>query len=267
MGKRVPTQTPSPQPCPARGEGVRESAPGAAEALPGREGSEQIHQEWRILNTPAGVAAAAVECLLTAAQAAIAARGHFRVVLAGGRTPELAYRLLAEEKADWARWELYLGDERCLPEDHAERNSRLIERAWLSRIPPDLARVHFIPAERGPVAGAAGYAPRVVAVVPFDLVLLGVGEDGHTASLFPGQPLDPEAWVVPVWDAPKPPPERVSMGLRALRSTRRLLVLATGMDKRVALGRWRAAEDLPIARVCQGMPVSVLVDVDADPTS
>ena len=232
-----------------------------------QQGDESAGQDWRILENPAAVAAEAVECLLTAAQDAIAARGCFRLVLAGGRTPELAYRLLAEEKADWARWELYVGDERCLPEDHAERNSRLIQRAWLYRIPPDLARVHFIPAELGPAAGAAGYAPRVAAAVPFDLVILGVGEDGHTASLFPGPPLDPEAWVVPVWDAPKPPPERVSMGLRALRSTRRLLVLATGMDKRVALGRWRAAEDLPIARVCQGMPVSVLVDVDADPTS
>lgn len=228
-------------------------------------GGESANQAWRILDTPAGVAAAAVECLLTAAQAAIAARGRFRVVLAGGRTPELAYRLLAEEKADWARWELYLGDERCLPEDHAERNSRLIERAWLSRIPQELARVHFIPAERGPAAGAAGYAPGIAAAVPFDLILLGVGEDGHTASLFPGPRLDPEAWVVPVWDAPKPPSERVSLGLRALRATRRLLVLATGADKRVALGRWRAGEDLPIAQVCRGLPVTVLVDRAADP--
>ena len=121
-----------------------------------KQGDESAGQDWRILENPAAVAAEAVECLLTAAQDAIAARGCFRLVLAGGRTPELAYRLLAEEKADWARWELYVGDERCLPEDHAERNSRLIQRAWLYRIPPDLARVHFIPAERGPAAGAAG---------------------------------------------------------------------------------------------------------------
>lgn len=206
-------------------------------------------------------------CLLAAAAEAIAARGRFRLVLAGGRTPEMAYRLLAEGGAYWARWELYLGDERCLPVDHAERNQRMVEQAWLSRLSGDLPQVHFIAAELGPVAGAARYAPLVETAVPFDLVLLGIGEDGHTASLFPGQPLDAEAWVVPVLAAPKPPPERVSLGLRALRSTRRLLVLATGSDKRVALERWRAGEELPIARVCRELSVSVLLDRAADPTT
>ena len=231
-----------------------------------RASEESAVQDWRVLDNPAAVAAETVTCLLAAAHEAIAARGRFRLVLAGGRTPELAYRLLAEREADWANWELYLGDERCLPVDHAERNQRMVEQAWLSRLSGDLPQVHFIAAELGPVAGAARYAPLIETAVPFDLVLLGIGEDGHTASLFPGQPLDTEAWVVPVLGAPKPPPERVSLGLRALRSARRLLVLATGTDKRVALERWRAGEELPIARVCRGLSVSVLLDRAADPS-
>ena len=219
-----------------------------------------------MLDNPAAVAAEAVACLLAAADEAIAARGRFRLVLAGGRTPELAYRLLAEGEADWARWELFLGDERCLPVGHTERNQRMVEQAWLSRLPGDRPQVHFIAAELGPVAGAARYAPLVETAAPFDLVLLGIGEDGHAASLFPGQPLDARAWVVPVLGAPKPPPERVSLALRALRGTRRLLVLATGTDKRGALERWRAGEELPIARVCRGLSVRVLLDRAADPT-
>lgn len=245
----------------------QDSRPGqGAAAVPRADDpADQVgaERDWRVLPDARAVAGAAVECLRAAARDAIAARGCFRVVLAGGRTPEATYRLLAEREADWERWEIYLGDERCLPPEHAERNSGMIGRALLSRVPLDQARVHLIPAELGPEEGAQRYAPRVAAAVPFDLVLLGLGEDGHTASLFPGHPLDPEAWVVAVRGAPKPPPERVSLGRRSLRDARRLLVLATGADKREALRNWRAGRRLPIAQVCRGRRVTVLLDAAA----
>lgn len=221
--------------------------------------------EWRVLADADVVALAAARLIAEAAAEAIAHRGRFRLVLAGGRTPEAAYRLLAHQGADWDLWEFYFGDERCLPADHAERNSQMAEEAILSQVPLNKRKVHPIPAELGAEVAAEHYARVVAAAAPFDLVLLGVGEDGHTASLFPGQPLNPQALTVAVHEAPKPPPDRVSLGLGALQSSRHLLVLATGAGKRAALERWQAGEELPIARVCHGQRVTVLLDEAANP--
>lgn len=218
--------------------------------------------QWLVFADATEVAREAARRIAAAAAAAIAARGRFRVVLAGGGTPLAAYRLLAETDQDWARWEIYFGDERCLPPDDAERNSRMAEDAWLHRVAPRPS-VHVIPAERGAEIAASVYAEVVRRAVPFDLVLLGIGEDGHTASLFPGRPLDSASWTEAVHQAPKPPPDRVSLGLRALRATGALLVLATGEGKRPALRAWRAGDDLPIARVCAGLTATVLLDAGA----
>jgi 6-phosphogluconolactonase len=223
--------------------------------------------EWRVLADAQAVALAAARLIAEAAAEAIARGGRFRLVLAGGRTPEAAYRLLARQACDWERWEIYFGDERCLPADYAERNSQMAEGAILSQVPLNKRKVHPIPAELGAEVAAEHYARIVAAAVPFDLVLLGVGEDGHTASLFPGQPLDPQALTVAVHEAPKPPPDRVSLGLGALQSSRHLLVLATGAGKREALRGWRTGAALPIARVCRDQDVTLLLDEAANPVN
>jgi len=212
---------------------------------------------WQTCADAGDVARCAAGLVLRAADDAIAARGRFRLVLAGGRTPRSVYQLLLAAEIDWQRWELYLGDERCLPPQDGERNS-VLAAALLARVPVGAA--HPIPAELGPAAATQAYASNVAAAAPFDLVMLGVGEDGHTASLFPGHPLDEDAWAVAVHDAPKPPPARVSLGLRALRATREVLVLAVGRDKAGAIARWRAGADLPIARVTAGLRGHVLLD-------
>lgn len=212
---------------------------------------------WQTCADAEDVARCAADLVLRSAAAAIAARGRFRLVLAGGRTPRRVYELLLAAAVDWRRWELYLGDERCLPPQDSERNS-VLAAALLARVP--LGAAHPIPAELGPGAAAQAYAPIVADAVPFDLVMLGVGEDGHTASLFPGHPLDEEPWAVAVHDAPKPPPGRVSLGLRALRATREVLVIAVGRDKADAIARWRAGAGLPIARVTTGLRGHVLLD-------
>ncbi|MFM1891518.1 MAG: 6-phosphogluconolactonase, partial [Pseudomonadota bacterium] len=141
--------------------------------------------DWQVLPDAAAVAQAAAVEISAAAAAAIAARGCFRLVLAGGRTPAAAYRLLRATPQDWARWEIYFGDERCLPPDAAERNSQLALATWLRHVAVPAGQIHVIPAELGAEQAAARYAPIVAAAAPFDLVLLGIGEDGHTASLFP----------------------------------------------------------------------------------
>lgn len=156
-----------------------------------------------------------------------------RIVLAGGTTPRRSYERLATSDVAWGRVEILFGDERCVPPDHAESNYALAATALLRHVAP--AIVCRIPAELGPEAAAALYEP-VVAARPLDLVLLGIGPNGHTAFLFPGNPaLEARGLVVAVHGAPKPPPDRVSLTLGALRSARRVLILATGREKAAAV--------------------------------
>ena len=221
--------------------------------------------EVRVLPDVAAVAAATAELVLTAAAEAIDARGAFRLVLTGGNTPLAAYRLLAQADADWLRWHIYHGDERCLPVSDADRNSLAADEAWLGQVPIPAAQVHPIPAELGAEAAAAAYESVVAAALPFDLVLLGMGEDGHTASLFPEQEIRPGPLVMAVHDAPKPPPDRVSLTPSALCRTRQMVVMVTGASKRPALARWQAGEGLPVARVAAAGNALVLLDQPAMP--
>ncbi len=223
-----------------------------------------VETRWQVYPDAAAVAMAAARRILASARSAITERRAFHLVLAGGGTPQAAYRLLAQAEADWSRWHIWFGDERCLPPADPERNSRMAASAWLERVAIPPAQVHPIPAELGSEAAAERYAAAVRPVLPFDLVLLGMGEDGHTASLFPGQQHPPEELVHPVHAAPKPPPERVSLGLAALAASRGLLVLVSGKGKCSAVRRWRAGEDLPVARVQCSAGVEVLADRAAD---
>ena len=208
--------------------------------------------EWRVFANADALVAALADALCAEAAAAIAARGAFHLVLAGGTTPLALYRALADRNAGDARWHVWYGDERCLPADHAERNSVVIEAAWLaaSSIPPENRRP--IPAERGAHEAAAVYAGWLAGAPDFDVVLLGMGEDGHTASLFPGHDWGdaPEsADVLAVHAAPKPPSERVSLSAARLNRSRHVWFVITGSGKREALLRWKSGETLPVSAV------------------
>ncbi len=179
----------------------------------------------RVLDDPEAVAAE------TAGPVAAAIQGGLRtLVLAGGSTPRRAYQLLAGRDLPWGRVAVLFGDERCVPPDDPESNYRMAHEELLDRVHP--GSVHRMPAELGADAGASLYQPVVRSLSPLDLVLLGMGPDGHTASLFPGgAELEAAGYAVAVHDARKPPPERVSLTLRALREARRVVVLVTGADK------------------------------------
>ena len=168
--------------------------------------------------------------------------GARSLVLAGGTTPKRCYELLAElDVVEWGRVSVLFGDERCVPPLDPESNYRMAKEALLDRVLP--ASVYRIPAELGPDVGADLYAEVVEFVAPFDLVVLGVGEDGHTASLFPGHPaLKADGLTVGIHDAPKPPPERVSLTLGVLRDARRVIILATGAGKADAVARAKRGE-------------------------
>jgi 6-phosphogluconolactonase len=226
----------------------------------------QKNAHWRTFATADQVAEAASEQILKTAEEAIAERGGFKLVLAGGTTPEKAYRLLAEAETDWSKWHIYYGDERCLPSDHPDRNSMMAMNAWLAQVPIPAAQIFTIPAELGPEAGALQYRETVSEALPFDLVLLGMGEDGHTASLFPGHVHDQDELTHAVYNSPKPPPERVSISARALSDTRRLIFLITGKSKQEPVKQWQEGADLPVARIEPPCPVEIYIDSDALPS-
>lgn len=215
----------------------------------------------QVLPDPEAVAVEACRLIAAAARTAIHERQRFRLVLAGGSTPRRAYELLAATQQDWAAWEIFWGDERCLPTDHPERNSRMAEEVWLGRVAIPAGLIHPIPAELGATQAAEVYARTVIDQQPFDLVILGMGTDGHTASLFPGAP-EGSAQVIAVHDAPKPPAERVSLGVQTLRASRSQLVLVTGPDKARALATWKHGMDLPVARAVRN-DACLLVDAAA----
>jgi 6-phosphogluconolactonase len=207
---------------------------------------------WKTFDSDAELAQLATARILSAAREAIAARGVFHLVLAGGSTPRRVYQALRHAGADWAHWCIWFGDERCLPPDHPERNSRMAGEVWLDHVAIPAAQVHVMPAELGSFAAAQAYAGALSETGDFDLVLLGLGEDGHTASLFPGHDLGeavdaPDALAVS--DAPKPPPERVSLSARRLSRSQRTLFLITGAGKRDAVIAWQNGQAIPASRI------------------
>ena len=168
-------------------------------------------------------------------------KGARTLVLAGGTTPRECYELLAEMEVEWGRVSILFGDERCVRPDHPDSNYRMAREALLDRVSP--ATVYRMPAELGPDEGARLYAQVVATVSPLDVVVLGVGEDGHTASLFPGHPaLKAPGLTVGIHDSPKPPPGRVTLTLAALQAARIVLILATGAGKADAVARAKRGE-------------------------
>jgi len=179
----------------------------------------------------------------TIANATIAANGVFKIVLAGGRTPIKLYQQLVSLDTDWSRWIIYFGDERCLPHGDSERNDTMARAAWLNQVTIPSVQIHAMPGELGPDVGALAYLDLLKNAGKFDLVLLGLGEDGHTASLFPLH-FSQEKFVtsdnatIAVHDAPKPPPQRISLSPQRLSDAERVWFLVTGADKKAALIRW-----------------------------
>ena len=208
----------------------------------------------------------ASERVLAAAALAIEHRGEFLIVLAGGETPRATYWALRSGVTDWSRWHVYFGDERCLPSDDAERNSTMAFDALLSHVPIPADQVHPIAGELGADTAAAAYQALLHGIGEFDLVILGLGEDGHTASLFPGADWGDRSNapdVLAVLDAPKPPPQRVSLSAHRLSRTREALFLVAGASKRNAVTRWRAGDRIPAASIRPEGGVDVFVESTA----
>lgn len=181
-----------------------------------------------------------------------ATSGPFHLALAGGSTPRGLYERLAAADADWTRVHFWWGDERCVPPSDDASNFKMAWLSLLSHLLPESERVHRIPAEEGPRVAASQYLTELNTELPgapaFDLVLLGIGDDGHTASLFPDGPeLQSMDWVVGT-KSPVPPEDRVSLGLPVLRASKATMVLATGRTKAPRVAEvLRGNSTLPVA--------------------
>lgn len=222
---------------------------------------------WHHYASLAELSQSATRRIQQSARHAIGSKGRFSIVLAGGSTPRKVYELLRDADTDWSRWQVYFGDERCLPADHPERNSRMAAQAWLAHVAIPPAQIHIIPAELGPQRAAAAYAKVIESVAEFDLVLLGLGEDGHTASLFPGRewgaaPGSPP--VLAVLDAPKPPPQRVSLSATRLSRAGAVMFLVSGAGKRQTVVDWRAGKSIPAVSIAPSGGVDVFSDVETN---
>lgn len=220
----------------------------------------QIINNWLNYETPDLVAQAVCDDVLLHAEQAISTHGRFTMVLAGGSSPAKLYQLLSQYKVDWSKWYIFYGDERCLPVDHPDRNSMMAQQAWLNHVDIPANQIFTIAAELDPKTAAMQYQQQITPFLPFDLVLLGMGEDGHTASLFPGQVHKAEEIVHVVTQSPKPPPERITLSARTLSNTQRLLFMITGASKQSAVNQWQAGAALPVSTITPEAGVEIYID-------
>jgi 6-phosphogluconolactonase len=238
---------------------------------------------------------AAVE-IARAIESARELRGVAHLALSGGSTPARTYELLAGALEDWDGVEIWFADERCVAPEDEESNYRMAAETLLRPAGIDPARVHRMEGELGPEEGARRYAealarsstaagPSATAQSPgrsagesaiagqtlpvLDLIALGIGPDGHVASLFPGAPtLDAgeQAICLGVHDSPKPPPERITLSLAVLRAARRCLLLATGAGKADAIAAALAEPSHHVpASLLRRERLTVIVDDAASP--
>jgi len=217
--------------------------------------------EWKVFSDISEASIALADYLAEQIELAISQRGICNVLLPGGNTPVVCLRKLSEKNIAWEKVHWYLGDERCVPKSHASRNDLMLEINFWSHIPN--ANKYPIPAELGPEQAAVKYSEMIASINHFDIAFLGLGEDGHTASLFPDNvALNDKHRVVPVFNSPKPPGERVSVSVDTLRDTRCRVILTAGSAKADVLSEIRKGEDLPVNNIGD---VHWFVDVAAMP--
>lgn len=218
-------------------------------------------ENTRIFKDSEAVAQAAADYVFDKIKTCVAEKGQCHVVLPGGTTPARCLELLAEKPLPWNDIHWYPGDERCYPVGHAERNDTMILDKLFSNHPGAEKNFHPMPAELGPEKGAANYAVILDASGGMDIVVLGMGEDGHTASLFPDNiALDNRSSAVPVYESPKPPDQRISIGLTMLKNAAESIIIATGEGKRDALKKMREGVMFPVGLI---EPDVWFVDEDA----
>ena len=218
------------------------------------------------------VAGAATDVFIRLAEENLAARGRFVVALAGGSTPGRTYELLAErakDSVDWSRVVITWGDDRCVAPDHEHSNYANAKRALLNHVAVSSDNILRVEGDDGDHHAAADrFETKLKSILgnePIDLVLLGMGGDGHTASLFPGDDAGGASRLAVPIEAPETSPikNRVSLSYEAIAAARRVIALVTGEGKAERLKEVLSGEsDLPLARVVRDRSGNVIFMVD-----
>jgi 6-phosphogluconolactonase len=205
--------------------------------------------------------------------------GVAHMALSGGSTPRRTYELLADRAAELAEVQIWFADERCVPPDDEQSNYLLVAESLLAPAGIGPERVHRMPGELGPDEGARRYAAELADGVPrrdrrlpaLDLIVLGIGPDGHVASLFPGSPAleaGEDVLCLGVHESPKPPPERITLSLGVLQAAERCLLLATGAGKADAVDAMLGEPSRHVpASLLRRERLTVIVDDAAAPHS
>lgn len=212
---------------------------------------ESVNPEVHSFKTLRDASLALAERIVETARVAIEEHGQYTMALSGGKTPELLYSLLASEFSERMAWNsvhLFWGDERFVPQDHPDSNFRMAYHAWISKVPIPHQNIHRIPTEtETPEEAARSYEktlkeffnpPDNKSIPAFDAILLGVGTDGHTASLFPGSRVlgEKSRWVVSVEAPPSVfPKKRITLTLPLINSSREVFFFAFGDEKKNVL--------------------------------
>ena len=219
----------------------------------------QTPPHTRVLRTPDFVGAS-IGLILERHDQAIAERGLFRLGLAGGSTPRKVYEQLADfgQRIQWSKVQITFGDERCVPPDHADSNFRMANESLLSKVPIPEGNVFRVQGELPPDEAASLCERQLSAIANrfsesryrHDLLLLGIGEDGHTASLFPGSPalLESVKNVIPT-TGPKPPPQRVTFTFPLINASRTVAFLVNDPAKDTIVAEARSGQH-PSGKVC-----------------
>jgi len=217
--------------------------------------------KWFVYDDLDAASKATAEFLAQSIESCLNEKKVCHVVLSGGNTPAQCLSYLAEKKLPWHKVHWYPGDERCYSRDHAERNDVMLQKYLWSHLGD--TNIHLIPAELGAEKAAEEYRQVISSVERIDIAFLGLGEDGHTASLFPeNKALTDSRSVIPVYHSPKPPPDRVSLSMDTLKKASVRIVLASGIAKSSIIKRIKEGESFPIT--CLG-DINWFIDKDALP--
>jgi len=208
-----------------------------------------LNDNWLIFDDEMSLSKALAQEVLNIAKKSIFEKDCFSIVLTGGQSVLNLYKILSKSDSNWEKWHIYIGDERCVPMRHKDRNDQVINEIWLDNSTISKNNIHFIQAELGLIEAQKEYEKVLKKIDKFDVVLLSVGEDGHVASLFPNHSYPDNKMVVIESNSPKSPKQRLSMSYKQLNKSNHIFKLLIGKSKQQVVHLLQKTTNLPMTKV------------------